>query len=57
MDVPHGKKKKEIGSHLHLNPGGIKPSMNHADAAESCVTPTTGGACLWGGWGGGGGLL
>ena len=38
MDILHGEKN---GSHLHLNPDGIKHSMNHADAAESCLTPTT----------------
>lgn len=27
-------KAKKIGSHLHLNPDGIKDSMNHADAAQ-----------------------
>lgn len=42
----HPALKKEKNHLLH--PGGIKHCMNHADAAESRVTPTIGGACLWG---------
>lgn len=49
MDALRGKK---TGSHLNLNPGGIKCFMNHVGAAESCIIMKTGSAVVVGGGGG-----